>query len=83
MRARWLQDVGPASGRFGRREVDWTSISFNSESYCALLGWGESMERCAKEFEPVVLQDLPKVHRVSGRQLYHLLVQLCEGVRKA
>ena len=34
------------------------------------------MERCANELEPVVLQDLQEVHRVSGRQLYHLL---CEG----
>ena len=92
MRVGRLQDVGQAAGRHegtGRprnlcgSEGDWTLFSFKFESYCALLGWDESMERCANELEPVVLQDLPEVHRVSVRQLYHLLVQLCEGARKA
>ena len=52
-------------------EADWTSFVFKLESYCALLGWDQSMERCANELDPVVLCELHDVHQVSGRQLYH------------
>ncbi len=57
----------------------WNSFCFRFESDAALLGMDKAMQKAAEATDPIDFDTVGDPLKESGRQLYHLLVQLVEG----
>ncbi len=64
---------------FDGHDDHWHSFCFRFESYAALLGMDKPMQKAAEATDQIDLDTVGDPLKESGRQIYHLLVQLVEG----
>ena len=72
------QSLGKPTG-FSGNDEDWQTWSIKFESWCGLQGLEASMEAAAAMSSEIILSSLGTSAMTQARQLYHILITLCEG----